>query len=132
MEKGHYSDGPHQRGFVNVREAFCQVGDQLLTLVQTFDSDLELKYNKFYIGLAKDGQPNNFVIFRPRKNSLNIDVKLKQSAEIDKQIDETGLDALEYDRKWGNYRFRLTKDDIKKQEEFLKGFIKMAFDYRNS
>lgn len=113
-------------------KATVGMADTLLCLVQNFDPELELKYNKFYIGLAKDGQPNNFVIFRPRKTSLNLDVKLKKSEEIDNQVEETGLDALEYDRKWGNYRLRLTKDDIKKHEEFLKGFIKMAFDYRNS
>lgn len=41
--------------------------DDLLDLIKTVDDKLELKYNKFYIGLAKNEQPNNFVIFRPKK-----------------------------------------------------------------
>ncbi len=45
--------------------------DQLLGIVHEFEPALELKYNKFYIGLAKDGrQPQNFVVFRPGKKFL--------------------------------------------------------------
>ena len=40
------------------------MADELLGVVREIDPGLELKYNKFYIGLAKDGHPNNFVIFR--------------------------------------------------------------------
>jgi hypothetical protein len=39
-------------------------------------SVLELKYNKFYVGLAKDGQPHNFVVSRPRKNALMLTIRL--------------------------------------------------------
>jgi hypothetical protein len=31
----------------------------LLGIAREFDPSLELKYNKFYIGLSKDGQPFN-------------------------------------------------------------------------
>ena len=41
--------------------------DQLLAIVKEFDPDLGLKYNKFYIGLAKNNLANNFVTFRPKK-----------------------------------------------------------------
>ncbi len=49
------------------------MADELLAILKTLDPKLELKYNKFYIGLARDGQPNNFVIFRPKKNALRIE-----------------------------------------------------------
>ena len=42
--------------------------DELVEVVRGLDSELEPKYNKFYIGLAKNGQPSNFVIFRPKKD----------------------------------------------------------------
>ena len=41
--------------------------DEVLKLIHKFAPELELKYNKFYIGLAQDGQPNNFVMFKARK-----------------------------------------------------------------
>lgn len=41
--------------------------DELLEIAQIYDPSLKLKYNKFYIGLAKNGQPQNFVIFPQRR-----------------------------------------------------------------
>jgi len=40
------------------------VADELLSIARQLDPDLELKYNKFYIGLAKEGQARNFMVFR--------------------------------------------------------------------
>ncbi len=75
--------------------------DDLLKIVRTFDPKLDLKYNKFYIGLAKDGHPNNFVIFRPKKDFLKVEPRLDQSEEVDQSIKAAGLDALAYDSRWG-------------------------------
>jgi hypothetical protein len=50
-------------------KATVAMADDVLRLIREFAPDVELKYNKFYIGLAKDGQPNNFVIFRAKKTS---------------------------------------------------------------
>jgi hypothetical protein len=40
------------------------------------DPSLEPKYNKHYIGLWKGGQPFNFCAFRPRKSTVNLEVKM--------------------------------------------------------
>ena len=106
------------------------IADQLLEIVREFDPSLALKYNKFYIGLAKDGRPNNFVTFRPTKSGLVIEVKLKQSDDIQAKIDAAGLDALSYDGRWGNYRLRLTKDDPKKHTDILRELIRLAHESR--
>lgn len=104
------------------------LADEMLEVVKEFYSGFELKYNKFYIGLAKDGQPNNFVIFRPRKKDLNIEVKLPQSEEVQKIIDDANLDDMGYDTRWGNYRIRVSKQDLKKNKEAYNILLKMAFD----
>jgi hypothetical protein len=104
------------------------LADEMLEVVKEFYSGFELKYNKFYIGLAKDGQPNNFVIFRPRKKDLNIEVKLPQSDEVQKIIDDANLDDMGYDTRWGNYRIRVSKQDLKKNKEAYNILLKMAFD----
>jgi hypothetical protein len=51
------------------------LADELLELARQFDPSLELKYNKFYIGLSKGGQPFNFLQFIPKKNQINLEVK---------------------------------------------------------
>ncbi len=109
-------------------KATVAMADELLAMIKSFDPGLELKYNKFYIGLAKDSSPYNFAIFRARKNSLNVDVRIQQSADIDKQLEQAGIDVMGYDKRWGNYRLRLAKDDIAKHSELLRGLLKRAYE----
>lgn len=102
--------------------------DEMLELVRTLDADLELKYNKFYIGLAKDGQPYNFVVFRPKKEWLRIEPRLDRSEEIQALLDQSGLDVMEYDSRWKRYRINLFQGDIEKHYEFLLSMLTRAHD----
>lgn len=106
-------------------KATVSMADELFTVVREFDPTVELKYNKFYIGLAKAGRPNNVVEFRPQKNGMTFEVRLKQSSDLQQKIDDAGLDTLEYSR-WGYYRFKLTKDDVRKHGQFLREMIELA------
>lgn len=108
------------------------LADDLLGVLSTFDPSLKLKFNKFYIGLDKDGQPYNFVTFRPKKNQLTLELKLPQSAELDAKIDAAGLDTLEYNKRWGIYRLRLTKDDVASKADVIKELARIAFERRAS
>lgn len=102
--------------------------DEMLEILKGFAEGVELKYNKFYIGLAKDKQPNNFTIFKPRKKDLNIEIKLPQSAEIQKIIDDAGLDDMGYEGRWGRYRIRLPKQELKSKKEILSDLMKRSFE----
>ena len=42
--------------------------DEIFNCVKEYADGYELKYNKFYIGLTKDGIANNFILFKPKKN----------------------------------------------------------------
>lgn len=108
------------------------MADHLLDVIKTFAPNLELKYNKFYIGLSVDGQPNNFVIFRPQKNGLRIEVRIKKSEQVEQKINDLGLDLMDYNMKWGRYKIRLVKEDIKKHEEFLKELLQDAYAQASS
>jgi len=110
-------------------KATVAVADQLLDIVHEFDPSLALNYTKFYIGLAKEGRADNFVSFRPQKSGMILRVKLKQSDDIQNKIDAAGLDTLSYDR-FGNYRLRLTKDDLKKHADVLRDLIQLAHGSR--
>jgi len=101
--------------------------DDLLEIIKGFDPSLELKYNKFYIGLSKEGQPNNLVVFRPKKKFLRIDLRIPRDEETENRIEEAGLDLMEYSRS-GRTRIKLTKKEIKEQREFLTDLIKIAYD----
>lgn len=104
------------------------MADEMLELIKTFAPSFELKYNKFYIGLANNGQPNNFAIFRPQRNMMRLELKIKKSDEIEEKIEAAGLDMLDYDNKWGRYRIKLSKEDIKKHKEFIIELLQSAYD----
>ena len=101
--------------------------DELLEIIKTFNPNLELKYNKFYIGLAKDGKASNFVIFRPKKNFLRLEPRLNRSEQTQERLDTEGLDVMDYEDRWGRYRIRFSKGDIKKHAEFLKELLVEAY-----
>ena len=103
------------------------LADDMLELIKTFAPEMELKYNKFYIGLSKDGQSNVFALFRPKKGSFRAEIRLKPSSEIDQELDAAGIDVMEYDKRWGKYRLRLSKADIKKHSDLLLKLLKMAY-----
>jgi predicted transport protein len=100
--------------------------DELLEIVRDLDPRLEPKYNKFYIGLADAGQPNNFVVFKPQKNVVRVEVRVRKSETIEKKVEEAGLDVTDYDTRWGRYRIRLAKGDVKKHREVLREVFEAA------
>jgi hypothetical protein len=102
------------------------IADEMLELIKTFAPRMELKYNRYYIGLAKDDQPNNFAIFFPKRSSFHTNIYIKSSTEIDKQLEAAGLDVMDYDKRGGAYRLRLSKTDIKKHANLLIRLLKTA------
>jgi len=102
--------------------------DEFLAVARSFDSDLELKYNKFYIGLAKGGQPDNFAVFRPKKGFMRFEPRLKRSDELQSRLESAGLDVMGYDDRWGRYRIRLSPGDIAKHKTVLESVLRDAFD----
>ena len=103
------------------------IADEILDLIKTFAPDMELRYNKFYIGLAKDGQSDNFAIFFPKKSGFHTNIYLKSSPEIDQQLEAAGIDVMDYEKRGGAYRLRLTKGDIKKHSELLLRLLRMSY-----
>jgi hypothetical protein len=105
------------------------MADEVLAILHTFDPSLVLKYNKFYIGLARDDQARNYVIFRPQKSNFRLEARLAQSPELEKKLADAGLDVMDYDKKWTRYRIRLSKDEIRTHAQLLTEMFKMAYDY---
>jgi hypothetical protein len=91
-----------------------------------------MKYNKFYIGLSKDGQPYNFILFRPQKNTVRIELKLPRTDDTDKLIESAGFEALDYDLRFGYYRLPLQKEDVANKREQLKQLIEAAYKNRTA
>ena len=65
-----------------------------------------------------------------QKNQLTLEIKLPQSNDLDTKIEAAGLETLEYDKRWGRYRLRLTKDEMKSKADFLKELARNAYERR--
>ena len=132
-EEAEAAAAPTDRAYWENKAGIATMGmvDQLLTMLKQIDPSLELKFNKFYVGLAKEGQVDNFVSFRPCKNFVVLDVKLPQSDEVDSKLTEAGLDPSDYNTRWHHYPIHLDKADINKHSELLKELMRQAYDARH-
>ena len=108
-------------------KASMAIVDELLEVVQTLNPHLQLKYNKFYIGLATDGQPNNFVIFRPTKNAVRIALRVRKTDEVDELVEVAGLDVMDYATREARYRMRLQKGDVTKHSDVLRRLLEQSY-----
>lgn len=102
--------------------------DELLEVAQTLNPRLQLKYNKPYIGLAVDGRPNNFVIFRLQKTGVRMEPRITKTAEIDAALEAAELDILDYDKRWGRYKIRLQKSDLTKHADVLRRLLETSYN----
>ena len=103
-----------------------KIADDILNIITEISPGYELKYNKFYIGLAKDGHPDNFVTLRAKKSFLRMEIKLENSEKYEKEIEDHGLDLMDYDKRNGRYRIKLSSQDIKKNVDFIGRLIKYS------
>jgi len=102
------------------------MADHLLKLINEQGEGLSLKYNKYYIGLQRDGVPDNFVTFRPRKKHMIWELKIERTDELDARIEDAGLSTLPYDKRWKNYRVQLQPKDDKIHEKLMVELIRLA------
>lgn len=123
---------PTDRAYWEARasKATVSLADDLLQIAKHCDPSLELKYNKFYIGLSRDGQPFNFVAFQPRKTRINLYLKLPHSEEVTAKIEAAGFETLEYSKQWSQYRLALTKSDVAHRSGAISDLIRLAYENR--
>ncbi len=95
---------------------YIQMMDRVASWLKEIDGRIELKYNKFYVGLARDGIVNNFVSMKPKKTLFNLLIRIPRSEEIDRELEDNGL-VFDYDS--SNYRITFSKEDIQKYQELI-------------
>ena len=102
--------------------------DKVLEIINTFAPNLELNFTKFYIGLIKDNHVSNFVTFRPKKKFLRMEFRFNQSEQTVEELENAGVDVMDYDSQNGRYRIRLLKDDVKNYNDIIASYLKKSYD----
>ena len=105
--------------------------DRLLEHIkELLETSLELNFVKEYIGISRDNQSFNFVVFRPRKKVVNLEIKLPRTDEVDQELEDSAFDVMRYDKQFGYYRLRLTQADVQHFDDLLKRLLKEAYQRR--
>lgn len=60
---------------------------------------------------------------------MNLSFKIPRTDEIDQQLEQSGLELLEYAR-WGAYRVKLDAQSIASQRELIESLLKQAYEQR--
>ena len=102
--------------------------DQFIQLAKKIDEGYELKYNKFYIGIAKNGKASNFFSLRPKKNFIQFYPRLKESTDTTNEIEEAGLTIIGYSNRGRHYKIKLFPEDVKNYEDILFNLMKQAHE----
>lgn len=109
-------------------KASVQLVKKTMTSLGQVVADYQLKFNKHYIGIAKNNVARNFIAFRPRKNTVIFHARIEKSEDIDELIEGSDLDTLAYDKQWNQYRIRITKNDLDSNMEVLIQLAQRAHD----
>lgn len=105
-----------------------EITDGIFTLVREVEPGASLKYNKFYIGIARNGVVSNFMTFRPRRHHVMAEFRIPRSEELTQRIEDSGIEVLTYQVRWGAYRVQITKQNLLDNADLLRELIKLAHD----
>ena len=89
-------------------------------------------YNKNYIGLSWRGKTANIMTLRPRNKYLLAEFKVSENEDTTNILKESGIDAISYDQRWGNYRVRLIPEDQDKYRDQIDHLLKNAHQQYHS
>lgn len=101
--------------------------DVCFGLLREVSPGLELKYNKYYIGLSEHGRANNFVTFAPRKQFVVTDVELSDPKLWRDRLEEGSFDLFSDEPGRSRIRFRLTKSDVSKNKDLLRELLETSY-----
>ncbi len=108
------------------------MADKMLEIAKEIDPNLSLTFMKHYIGLSRNGQADNFVLFQPTKQSLKFLFKHPKNDEIDELIDNSSLSSLAYDKGFRLYRLKFNSiGEIEDNREVILDFMRRANTFKN-
>jgi hypothetical protein len=53
-----------------------------------------------------------------------MEIRLDQSEELENKIEEKDIDLMDYDKRYGKYRIKISSADLKKHKEFIKDLVR--------
>ena len=108
-----------------------KIVDSIYKDMGEYASGFDLNYNKFYIGLRRDGVSSNFTYFKPRQSYVYTYIKYPEDNEITEKLENTNLE-FEYITRNHAYRLKIRSiDEYKSQKDLIEELIKLSMERRN-
>lgn len=105
--------------------------DSIFSDMQDIIGGYSLKYNKFYIGMAKDGISKNFLMFRPKKNYIYLVFKGHDDSDLIQTAEENGIE-ITYKSRWKEYYLRIKDyNEYNKHKQFVESCVLSSMEYFN-
>lgn len=109
------------------------VDDDCKSILKNISPSLDLKYNRYYIGITENGPTNNFIVFRPKKSFVRVGAKFgrSQSDQLDfwsNQLTEAGLVVLPGGRMDGWLYFRLTRQILEQHGDLVAKLFTASYN----
>jgi len=105
-------------------KASLKLVDNCLDILRELNPNVELKYNKYYIGLAESGAANNFAFFRPRKSTVAALVRVNDREGWVAKGEETNFDVVLSGKAHPNrITVKLPKDNSDDDMIYLKSLL---------
>ncbi|MBR3153036.1 MAG: hypothetical protein IKF52_05525 [Clostridia bacterium] len=123
-DRNYWENRSTSKMMKNVDEIFKDLGE----LVEGY----ELKYNKFYVGLSKDGYVRNFISFQPKKSFIYVTFKGNEDNEKIRRIEESGIE-FSYESRWRQYKIRINNiEEYRKYRDLIYNLAKDSMEYFNN
>lgn len=101
-----------------------EIADQFLVLLNEVSAGHSLQYKKANIGIVANEEQVSFFFLKPRKkNHILFVIKMLRDSELDKLVESSGLDYMEYNAKASRYRIRITQEDLTSNRSVLEEII---------
>ncbi len=101
--------------------------DALLERARQLDPKLSLKYNKYYIGMSRDGDFFNFFSVAPKKKFAWMRVHLAADPGLDEKLEQNGIE-FDYEKRNSRYRIKLTREQFNANTPMLDEIMKSAYE----
>ncbi|MBR4451273.1 MAG: hypothetical protein IKS39_05505 [Clostridia bacterium] len=114
-------------------KAMLSLTDKIFEELGNIKDGYELKYNKFYVGLSKNGIAKNFVSFVPKKTFVKMRIYYtEQIPEIDERLEKAGLD-IDYNQRQKRYALKITQlSEVSENKEDIITLITNAKSHLNT
>ena len=123
-DQGEPTDRRYWEG--KASKASLEIADRVFAIAKAADPAIEQTYRKFYVGMAKNGVSTLYLLMRPRKKHVILELRIPRADEVDEIIEEAGIEMISYDARWGAYRLVVTNEGAESHADLLAQLIGMA------